>query len=344
MSVVNMSQKTCYTLRPATRRPAAGGAPRSSTGASRAARSLVPWRRSSARRRAVCGALGLTAALALPSRPAAAHHTPGHGASEGVRTINSIGGTGGRAKSRLLLLNETTYTGQGLNPGVTHMVSLYGEYAPVPAFSIAAQAPLLIIASRDSDYTPRVGYGNTRVSLRVTPHARKLTHRVLSTGINLSFPTRTVKLTVDPGKVWGVAPYLIFTRTYSELYWQLIGLSTLDIRPAGLSVDLSAGGQVGALLLSGKLTAGFGALVDVRLLNWKALAGGGYEFTSESRPGEGTTGSADARPIGATRVTALATAAYNFAKWGSLTLSLQLPLTAQQDFTVGGGLGFQVFF
>ena len=55
---------------------------------------------------------------------------PGHGASEGVRTINSLNGAGGRANTRVFLINEFIYTGFGLNPGVTDSLSVIGEYAP----------------------------------------------------------------------------------------------------------------------------------------------------------------------------------------------------------------------
>ncbi|MCB9749320.1 MAG: hypothetical protein H6713_04845 [Myxococcales bacterium] len=299
-----------------------------------------------ARRRARAGLLtaALVAGLGLTPAPARAHHTPGHSASEGVRTINSLGGTGGRARTRLLLLNEYSYTGQGLNPGHSYILSLYGEYAPIPDVSVAVQAPLQVAAFKENDYAPLVGYGNTRVALRVTPHARKLIHRVLSTGFNLSIPTRTITFPVDPGRIWVVTPYVMFTRTYTQTYYQVIALLPVESRPAGVAVDLSLGGQVGTRLLDSKLSAGFGALVDVRLANWKATVDGGLEFTPETRPGEGLPGSSDDRPIGATRIIGTMNTAYNFARWGSLIASLQLPLTPRHDFTVGGSLGLQVFF
>ena len=243
-----------------------------------------------------------------------------------------------------LLLNETSYTAQGLNPGVTYLLSLYGEYAPIPELSLAAQAPLQVNANKDNDYAPQVGYGDTRVSLRVTPHARKLIHRVLSTGFNLALPTRTVRFPVDPGRTWVVAPYLMFTRTYAQTYWQVIGLGSLESRPAGVGIDVTLGGQVGTRLFKSKFSTGFGLLTEVRVANWKGLPGGGYEFTTDSRPGEGLPNTADERPVGATRLSGTLNAAYNFARWGSLIASAQLPLTTKQDFTFGGSFGFQVFF
>ncbi|HGG58039.1 MAG TPA: hypothetical protein ENK31_09620, partial [Nannocystis exedens] len=59
--------------------------------------------------RSSAGILALLVALSLLPRAAFAHHVPGHGASEGVRSINSLGGRGGRSQSRLLVLNELIY-------------------------------------------------------------------------------------------------------------------------------------------------------------------------------------------------------------------------------------------
>lgn len=97
-----------------------------------------------------------------------AHHVPGHGASEGVRSINSLGGTGGRAYSRFLLLNEFLYNNRGLNPGITDTFSLLGEYAPIADFSFALQAPLIFVRDRDSQGNTRVGYGDNRLQLHYT--------------------------------------------------------------------------------------------------------------------------------------------------------------------------------
>jgi hypothetical protein len=206
--------------------------------------------------------------VGLGGGPARAHHVPGHGASEGVRSINSLGGRGGRSQTRLLLLNELVYANTGLAPNVANSTSLYGEYAPIPELSIAAQAPLLVIRDLDAAGDTRIGYGDTRLQLRFTPHARKLVHRTLSTGITVSAPTRTVKLMVDPGPVTAVSPFVVFTRTYSRHFWQVIGLSVIENRRAGTAVDLSFGAQGGSKVLKGKLSLGLGVLFDLRLANF----------------------------------------------------------------------------
>jgi hypothetical protein len=280
----------------------------------------------------------LAVAVLLAPAVARAHHVPGHGASEGVRTINSLNGAGGRANTRLLLINEFIYTGFGLNPGVMNSLSLVGEYAPKPWFSFALQAPLLMFRAQDTMGETRVGYGDTRVQLRFTPHARKLIHRVLTLGLNASLPTRTVRLTVDPGPVGAVAPYAVFTRTYMKWYWQTLGIATVDIRRAGTAVELGLSAQVGARLAGGKVNLGVGVLFDTRLLGFCSVPGGGTEFCTGNRAGELY------REIGTIRGTYLAAVAYNFHARGALVGSLQVPFTAKRDYTLGWSLGLQAFF
>ena len=275
--------------------------------------------------------------LLLPAA-ARAHHVPGHGASEGVRTINSLNGAGGRANTRLLVINEFVYTGFGLNPGTMNSLSVVGEYAPRPWMSFAVQAPLLMFRAADTNGETRVGYGDTRMQLRFTPHAGKLIHRVLTAGLNASIPTRTVRFTVDPGPIVAVAPYVVFTRTYMTWYWQTLAISTVDIRRAGVAVDFGVSGQVGARLAGGKVNFGVGLLLDTRLAAWCTMPEGGREFCPGNRAGELF------RELGTFRGTGLVALAYNFHRRGSLVGSIQVPFTPIRDYTIGWSLGMQVFF
>jgi hypothetical protein len=293
--------------------------------------------------RELVGLIVLALAL-LVSTPALAHHVPGHGSSEGVRSINSLGGRGGAASSRLMLLDEFSHHGSGLVPGQRNDLSLLVEYAPVPAFSFGAQLPFTVIAEQPVDGPDRVqaGYGDTRVFARVTPFARKLIHRTLTLGVAASFPTRTVRGSVDPGRTWSVTPSIIFTRTYDRLFWQLLTFASTEWRPAGVALDLSAGGQIGGRLVDGKIALGAGALVDVRAVNACRSVEGELAYCAGSRAGE------RAREVGSTRVTGLATFAWNFhqsesAAW-SLNLGLQVPVTPKRDFDVGASVGLMVVF
>ncbi len=288
--------------------------------------------------------LALLGLLLVFPTGAHAHHVPGHGSSEGVRSINSLGGRGGAASSRLLLINEFSHSGGGLVPGQRNDLSLLGEYAPIPGFSFGAQLPFTVIAEQPVDGPDRVraGYGDTRVFARVTPFARKLIHRTLTFAVAASFPTRTVHGSVDPGRTWSVTPSIIFTRTYDKLFWQLLTFASTEWRPAGVALDLSAGGQVGARLVKRKLALGAGALLDVRTVNACRSTAGELDYCPGSRAGEKD------RDVGTVRGTGLLTFAWNFhqaktTSW-ALNASIQAPLTPKRDFDVGASLGMQVVF
>src|SRR5690606_26079065 len=111
------------------------------------------------------------------------------------------------------------------------MTSLLGEVTVHPWVSLGLAAPLLVVKQEDAP--ARVGYGDTRLMFRVTPHADKLIHRVFTAGINASFPTRSVRFTADPGRLWTLSPYVLFTRTYRIPFWQVAGTATMEHRPAG---------------------------------------------------------------------------------------------------------------
>ncbi len=280
-------------------------------------------------------ALGLAAPGLFASGVARAHHVPGHGASEGVRNLNSLGGGSGQATSRVMVLQEASRNTTSLNPATTYNTSLLGEYAPHPWVSVGLQAPLLVV---DEVAAPRkVGYGDTRAFVRLTPHADKLVHRVVTAGLNVSVPTRTLRFQADPGRLWTVSPMVIFTRTHQRAYWQLMGLATVENRPAGTAFDVTASGQVGYRAW-GKLGLSVGAIADLRVANLCAQVGGGAAYCSGNRATE------TRREVGALRVAHLSGVSYSFASWGLLAANLQLPLSPKRDFDVAGSLSVQVQF
>ncbi len=279
--------------------------------------------------------IALVAAFALLPTAARAHHVPGHGASEGVRNLNSLGGGSGQATSRLMLLQEYSRNTTSLNPATTYNTSILGEYAPHPWVSVGLQAPLLVV---DEDAAPRkIGYGDTRAFVRLTPHADKLIHRVVTTGINVSVPTRTLTFEADPGRIWTVSPMAMFTRTHLRAYWQLMALGTFERRPAGTAIDGTISAQIGYRAF-GQLGLGVGALADVRLANFCAQVGGGSEFCTGNRATE------TEREVGALRMAHLTAISYSFSSWGMLAANLQLPLTPKRDFDVAGSLSIQAQF
>ncbi len=277
----------------------------------------------------------LAATLGLWPASAAAHHVPGHGASEGVRNLNSLGGGSGQATSRVMLLQEYSRNTTSLNPATTYNTSLLGEYSPHPWVSFGVQTPLLIV---DEDAAPRkVGYGDTRAFIRLTPHADKLIHRVVTAGINVSVPTRTLRFEADPGKSWTVSPMAMFTRTHMRTFWQVMALGTAERRPAGTAFDLTGSAQVGYRAW-GKLGFGVGVLADVRIANFCAKVGGGSEFCSGNRATETN------REVGSVRLAHLTSLSYSFSSWGMLAANVQLPLSPKRDFDVAGSLSMQFQF
>jgi hypothetical protein len=278
----------------------------------------------------------IAAALAvLVPRVAAADHAPGHGASEAVRSLNSLGGGTGAAVSRILLLQEASNSKRStLAPHSAYVTSLLGEYSPHPWFSLGVQVPLQIID--EPQLRARAGLGNLRVSTRVTLHADKLFHRIVTFGVNATFPTRTVRFTVDPGQTWVTSPYAIFTRNYHRAFWQVLATLPIETRPAGTAIDLGAGAQ-GGYRFWGKLAPAAGLLVVTRIATWCRGVGGGGALCREGRVTEID------RAIGATSVYVTGGLAWTFASWGALSASVQVPVTPTRDFDIGGSVGLQAF-
>lgn len=283
---------------------------------------------------------GLALGLALGLAPALAHahHVPGHGASEGIRNLNSLGGGTGKALNRVAVLEEVARTTTSLTPGTVYNTSLLGEYAPHPWVSFGGQLPLLVVDEDAEGVPTKVGYGDTRLFVRLTPHAEKLIHRVFTTALNVSLPTRTVRFTADPGRTVILAPTFIYSRTHPRAFWQLLGLATYEHRPAGTAIDVSVGGQVGARLANAKLSPALGMLGDVRVATFCAKVGGGTRFCPEGRTTE------LARELGSLRITTLAALTYAFAPWGLVSANVQIPLLTKRDFDVAGSFTFQVMF
>ncbi|MCH9683345.1 MAG: hypothetical protein K0V04_18055 [Deltaproteobacteria bacterium] len=294
-------------------------------------------------------AASIAVGVGMVATRASAHHVPGHGASEGVRNLNSLGGGTGQATTRLALLQEFTRTRTSLTPGSVYNTSLLGEYSPHPWVSFGGQFPMLVTdqdpvpGGDGTNPPPQVGYGDTRAFVRLTPHADKLIHRLLTAVITVSVPTRTVDFVgADPGRLWVVSPTLVYSRTYSKAFWQVIGVATVENRAAGTAVEVSGGGQIGYRLW-GKLSPSFGALADVRALTFctqPPSQGGGQQLCPEAAART----TEDDRPMGATRISSLAGLTWAINRWGLLSANVQLPVLSRRDFDVAGSLTFQVTF
>lgn len=290
---------------------------------------MWPWLRRCAW---VCSLVTVLGAL---PRLAMAHHVPGHGASEGVRNLSTLGVGAAAVQTRVMLLEEITTSTTGLNPGTTSMTSLLGEVTVHPWVSLGLVAPLLVV--KQGDAPARVGYGDTRLMLRVTPHADKLIHRVFTAGINASFPTRSVRFAADPGRLWTLSPYVLFTRTYRIPFWQVAGTATMEHRPAGTAFDVHGSFQVGLRTQIGFM-ATVGIVADLRVLNVCTQPRGGAEVCLGNRATE------IEREVGSLRLAQTYGVAWRLPRAVLISAYVAAPVTARRDFDVLGSLGVQVAF
>lgn len=290
-------------------------------------------------------ALHLGVALGALATSAHGHHSPGHSASEGIRTLYTLGMRAPRATQRVLLLTEAARATSepSLNPATIYTTSVLVSLRPLPWFSAGVQAPVTLIDEQAPGVASKFGYGDTRLELRLTPHAERHTEPgaerggVLTFGLNASFPTRTVRFEVDPGPLWSWSPLVAYARSYEAWSWQAMVLAPIEHRRAGTAFEATA-----ALLFDYRLldpwTVSAGSVVDVRLASLCALPRGGSEWCAEGRSTERSRGN------GSTRAYLTAGSGVVLGEAWTASLSVQVPVTARRDFDVAGGVGVEARF
>jgi hypothetical protein len=224
-----------------------------------------------------------------------------------------------------------------LNAATVSTLSALASFMPHPWWSLGVQAPWTLVQEEAPGVPLKSGYGDTRFELRLTPHADKLTHRVLTVGLNASVPTRTVRFEVDPGPLWTVAPVVAFSRSFERWSWHALALAPVEHRPAGTALDFSAAALVSHRLFSTWHVA-LGALVDVRLAARCTLVAGGSEWCSEGRATE------TERDNGATRAYATLGSGVDLHERWTLSASVQVPVTTRRDFDAAANLGLEARF
>lgn len=274
-------------------------------------------------------------ATALVAPRASAHHSAGHGASEGVRAVTSLSAQSARASQRVGLLEEVTRTSDQPTGAATvgAVTSLAASFMPHPWFSFGAQFPWAFI---DEGATTRHGYGDTTLEALLTPKDDRSDRQVPTFGLRVSLPTRSYELASDPGRIYSASPLFAFTRRYTTIYWQATALTTLESRPAGIAWDASAGLFWGVVSNAG-FGAALGAWVDTRLSAHCKSPTGELDYCREGRVTERE------RPTGATRAYVLERVFYELGDF-SLAAGMGLPLTSRRDFDITLSLGLERTF
>jgi hypothetical protein len=287
--------------------------------------------------RTVTGRLAVVALVVGVPAVALAHHSPGHGASEGIRAANSLAGRSARASERVMLLEELSApTDQpGGVASLQSTTSVVGSVLLHPWFSVGAQLPWVVV-NEPGKGAVTAGYGDTTLEAIVTPYGDWLRHRVPSFGVRVSLPTRSFELQADPGKTYAASPFAAFTRRYEYFYWQAVLLSTLEARPAGWAWDTSAGLSAGHELAPG-LSIALGGWVDTRLLAYCETPDGTTSYCAEGRVTERE------RPTFATRAYGMLNAAYAIGSF-QVQAGAQLPVTPKRDFSYAGFLSAEWTF
>lgn len=272
--------------------------------------------------------------------PAKAHHGPADGASDGLKTLNVLRTNVASTRSRLLLLTEASRSSPGTtpSPATSATFSALGEYSPWSWASLGVQIPYTVTApdgAHEGSEPVRHGLGNVRLLTSAVPLRRA--ERATMLGLNVTLPTRTFTLPVDPGSVWVVSPLAVYAESSGDFGWQALLQTSIDGRPAGLAWELTAG-WLGSHRATPSLTLSLGWLVDVRLLTWCAQPNGTQEPCSGGRATEVD------RSQGTTRVHASAGGFWQLHEAGGARLGVQFPMTASRDFDFQVIAGYQLTF
>lgn len=275
---------------------------------------------------------GLLSGALLTASPgrAWAHHDPGHGPSEATRQLSALG-TDPAPRQRFAATFDVSRSSEEptLNRATTYALSLIGRFEVLERWVIGADLPTVVV---DEAKGPKhVGLGDLRLVSQWklgSLESRRLSYVL---GLSATLPTRTFRMSVDPGSQWGLSPsFQVAGRTGRFLGYALL-MAPAEWRPAGLAVDATAA-LGGGLRFAPRTTFGLAALADVRVFNLCDQVGG-LQSCPEGRASE------SGRPVGATRLSARAALNVDWSKSWTSFLSAQLPLTTRRDveWSVGAG-------
>lgn len=262
--------------------------------------------------------------------PAGAHHDPGHGPSEATRQLSALG-TDPAPRQRVAATFDVARSSEEptLNRATTYALSLIGRFELLERWVVGADLPTLLV--NESQGPEHVGLGDVRLVSQWKLGSLEARRPSYALGLSATLPTRTFRMSVDPGRQWGLSPSFQVAGRRGRFLGYALLMAPAEWRPAGLALDASAA-LGGGVRFAPRTTFGLAALADVRLWNLCDEAEG-MRSCPDGRASEA------GRPVGATRLSARAALNFDWsASWTSF-LSGQLPVTTRRDveWSVGAG-------
>lgn len=241
-------------------------------------------------------------------------------------------------RQRVALVGEAMRTTDepSLNTATSGGLSLLGSFQLLPRLYLGAQAPLVFIDEDSTTKPLELGYGDTRLNAQIALGDLNEQRETWTLGFQLSVPTRTVRYQVDPGRQWALSPMFSYTRATERLRFFAMVITPLEIRPAGVALELSPSLGVGYQILK-RLSVSTSLSADIRLLTLCTTPRESY-LCAEGRASEVE------RELGATRLYGGLTAWLGLSETWALFGSGQLPFTAKRDFAYGANLGLEARF
>lgn len=265
------------------------------------------------------------------------HHDVGHGPSEGLRNLVTMGSDPSPHQRASLLTQVSRTTSEPtLNSATVYSLLLLADIRLHQRLYVGAQLPGVLIHDDLGETKP--GFGN--MTLGVTVPVGSFEREGAASwalGFQMTFPTRTFTYEVDPGKQWTYSPQLRYADASGRVLWYASLLTPLEHRPAGWALDISPALGIGYGLTSG-LYLTLGTQFDVRVLSVCATVDGGSESCPSGRATEMD------RPLGATRGYASLGLSSDFHRHWSLFSSAQVPLLSRRDIEWAVSLGVEARF
>jgi hypothetical protein len=269
--------------------------------------------------------------------PALAHHNAGGGQGESQRKLGTLGSDAAQRSRAAIVLGASRSTSEPtLNPATNASAAAVLNLKLHPRCFVGLELPFLLVAEDGADQI-EAGYGDTRFGghcVMIQPKPKRIS---FSGGVDLSFPTRTVHYSTDPGAQWVISPNFRIAQAFERFYWFALLHVPYEIRPAGSALDLSTG-----LSLGYRFTDSFswvlGPSLDVRLFAFCREVDGSSSYCSGGRATE------ENRPTGSIRAGVQTAVSYEISERWSIFAAGGLPITARRDIEWSANLGIEARF